>query len=657
MELPDDLNEFDKEVITEGHSYRLEIEEIETGEETAIRKIQQKYSGELDGQQWNELGTILKVKNACKALKVPFDINLNDSVKNIHIAVSVDIHKALFVVKSVSPKDIDNAKISVEQWNKLNDEIKSQIDVTVYENGQLSGALDGLKLKALAGIHVASFVNMQKMILEEEKFFTLSTGWDVDDYRKRKKITNEAEVNQKRKFGETSKNISKENEEVESKRQKLPQDLQPIRVQFYKGNPDKVEKILADKKNGTEPPNYSNIDVKQIQLGTQSFVQDNSANGKQTIGLSANEMLDRSIKLGTRISSQCLTANVKTAIIASELNLKAKPVDLPDIIMEKFKPQKYQPPTFNNDYIAFGPSEDKFMNEAWMLLIKEAIDIYNEFGKTIKGLHIPVFVKVYGIYRNDKDAIVHDFHGTKYVELNCNIDGGSDTAVLDDITSQCYVFKSLGEQMVKINTITGSEIKNHKKQEIHILGKDNISYRCVTLDVKRVGQEKFDGSALVKLIGAKHGLDDNVVEYMLEGQGRTTKKVHLLLGLQSLQMFNDNICAEQLGGIHHPALPNIGIYRSPITKQFGVCGTAGVNPQLVDEFGPALFVHKSQLTHLYNQVVKANQDKRKHVSKQVKNTTLVQAITADGNIINAVASLEEDEDNPQTVAGASTDSP
>ena len=137
MELPDDLNEFDKEVITEGHSYRLEIEEIETGEETAIRKIQQKYSGELDGQQWNELGTILKVKNACKALKVPFDINLNDSVKNIHIAVSVDIHKALFVVKSVSPKDIDNAKISVEQWNKLNDEIKSQIDVTVYENGQL----------------------------------------------------------------------------------------------------------------------------------------------------------------------------------------------------------------------------------------------------------------------------------------------------------------------------------------------------------------------------------------------------------------------------------------------------------------------------------------------------------------------------------------
>ena len=76
-----------------------------------------------------------------------------------------------------------------------------------------------------------------------------------------------------------------------------------------------------------------------------------------------------------------------------------------------------------------------------------------------------------------------------------------------------------------------------------------------------------------------------------------------MLGLKDTSTFGyknwghmmEPVRAEQLNSTHPPQLPDIGIWRSPLTNRMMLTGSIGVSEELVTKELPLLSIHKSSL--------------------------------------------------------------
>ena len=78
-------------------------------------------------------------------------------------------------------------------------------------------------------------------------------------------------------------------------------------------------------------------------------------------------------------------------------------------------------------------------------------------------------------------------------------------------------------------------------------------------------------------------------------QNSKSKKIHLLLGLKNCGHMMEPVRAEQLNSIRPPQLPNIGIWRSPLTTRMMLAGRIVVNKELVTKELPLLNIHLNKL--------------------------------------------------------------
>ena len=78
-------------------------------------------------------------------------------------------------------------------------------------------------------------------------------------------------------------------------------------------------------------------------------------------------------------------------------------------------------------------------------------------------------------------------------------------------------------------------------------------------------------------------------------QNARSKKIHLLLGLKNCGHMMEQVRAEQLNSIHPPQLPDIGIWRSPLTNRMMLTGRIGVSEELVTKELPLLNIQKNRL--------------------------------------------------------------
>ena len=84
-------------------------------------------------------------------------------------------------------------------------------------------------------------------------------------------------------------------------------------------------------------------------------------------------------------------------------------------------------------------------------------------------------------------------------------------------------------------------------------------------------------------------------EHFLLDQNEKSKKIHLLLGLKNCGQMMEPVRAEQLNSIHPAQLPDIGIWRSPLTPRMMLTGRMGINKELVTQELPLLQIHEQDI--------------------------------------------------------------
>ena len=78
-------------------------------------------------------------------------------------------------------------------------------------------------------------------------------------------------------------------------------------------------------------------------------------------------------------------------------------------------------------------------------------------------------------------------------------------------------------------------------------------------------------------------------------QSDKSKKIHLLLGLKNCGHMMEPVRAEQLNSTHPPQLPDIGIWRSPLTTRMMLTGRIGVSKELITKELPLLNIHEDKI--------------------------------------------------------------
>ena len=89
-------------------------------------------------------------------------------------------------------------------------------------------------------------------------------------------------------------------------------------------------------------------------------------------------------------------------------------------------------------------------------------------------------------------------------------------------------------------------------------------------------------------------------------QNAKSKKIHLLLGLKNCGHMMEPVRAEQRNSIHPAQLPDIGIWRSPLTTRMMLIGRIGVNKKLVTKELPLLNVHVDKIAE-YKAIIEESQ--------------------------------------------------
>ena len=99
----------------------------------------------------------------------------------------------------------------------------------------------------------------------------------------------------------------------------------------------------------------------------------------------------------------------------------------------------------------------------------------------------------------------------------------------------------------------------------------------------------------IQAICNKFGWDAKFKEHFMLDQNANSKKIHLLLGLKNCGHIMEPVRAEQLNSTHPPQLPDIGIWRAPLTTRMMLTGRIGVSKELVTEELPLLNIHTDKI--------------------------------------------------------------
>ena len=115
-----------------------------------------------------------------------------------------------------------------------------------------------------------------------------------------------------------------------------------------------------------------------------------------------------------------------------------------------------------------------------------------------------------------------------------------------------------------------------------------------------------DSEIYIHAICAEFEWDAKVKEHFLLDQNAKSKKIHLLLGLKNCGHMMEPVRAEQFNSIHPAQLPDMGIWRSPLTTRMMLTGRIVVNKELVTKDLPLLNTHVDKIEE-YKSILKESE--------------------------------------------------
>ena len=67
-------------------------------------------------------------------------------------------------------------------------------------------------------------------------------------------------------------------------------------------------------------------------------------------------------------------------------------------------PNSHPPPNKNNDYIHISKDSKGIFQLVYQKLIKQALSLYSKYGMTVKGMYLPVLVKIKQVINKPHDV-------------------------------------------------------------------------------------------------------------------------------------------------------------------------------------------------------------------------------------------------------------
>ena len=289
----------------------------------------------------------------------------------------------------------------------------------------------------------------------------------------------------------------------------------------------------------------------------------------------------------------------------SDLGIKLEDCRLDS--MPKVEPNSYLSPNENNENYVHLDSEAKgIFKLVHHSLIKQALELHSKYGLTVKGMYLPVLVKIKDVISmpDDVEIVKIEKEGATYVRLILCIDSGSETGLLDESVAKCFVFDSDAATPlnVKLNTVVGSSSERLERQVILFRGTDGVHYPSCALQIARIGKDKMQSSESLEKVCELFQFDHRTKQHFIKNAGKSQRRCHVLISMKEMGSFFEILEPERLNGKSPCISPNTKIIKSVLSDQLIIGGQIGLNYNVAKY--QSLFVHKDQLAEELSKITK-----------------------------------------------------
>ena len=300
--------------------------------------------------------------------------------------------------------------------------------------------------------------------------------------------------------------------------------------------------------------------------------------------------------------------------------------------MPKLEPRSHPPPNENTkNYIHLNSKSKGVFHIVYQRLIKQALELHSKYGMTVKGMYLPVLVKIKDIIKKPDDIEIIRFKKEKsmYAKLILCIDSGSETALLDESVARSFVFDSdtASPVNVKINTVVGSSSEKLERQVLLFRGTDGIHYPSCALQIAKIGKDKMQKVEGVEKLCELFKFDFRTNQHFIKNAGEQNRRCHALISMKELGSFFEVLEPERLNGISPCISPNTKIIKSVLSDQLIMAGQVGLSYAVAKY--QTLFVHKSHLETLLTEITRDKVTVHS-VGKSSNKVTKAQEISSNG---------------------------
>ena len=281
-------------------------------------------------------------------------------------------------------------------------------------------------------------------------------------------------------------------------------------------------------------------------------------------------------------------------------------VDCHKLCVEKFMdqpilPQRYEDVRHDSDYISIGPQtiKDETEKQLYKRMVSAAVKL-NKNHKNVRGMTSSA--KVLGNLKTERIGLKRlKDEGPAAFVANILFDGGSDGGIYKNELTNLVDLIPLKTQHMGITTATGTVWDNFPRAKIRFIGTrmgEREIFNISAIGMDRIGREKKDMVDYVTKVSRLFNLSIELHDHLIKQADASEEEIHMIVGQKSAQLLLEEIRPAQLKVRQPWIIPNVKIYRNPLTDSLIVAGGLGIEEELVDDVYPTFYPHKEEWDHM-----------------------------------------------------------
>ena len=161
--------------------------------------------------------------------------------------------------------------------------------------------------------------------------------------------------------------------------------------------------------------------------------------------------------------------------------------------------------------------------------------------------------------------------------------------------------EKLEDKILMLQTVNGYLKKSFEISKIKLAAKgmekqESTIHTLSSAKVERIGQQKGQMEAYIDVVAQLMKMPPDLKKHFMDQCCHEQKEIQLILGQRGGGMLMHEILPEQMGLVQHWLLPNIRIYKNPLTENLIIAGELGIDGRLVDDDYPTLYPTKEEMS-------------------------------------------------------------